>query len=213
MKIKYLAHASFLITADDGTKIITDPYTPGQGFKYAPITEAADIVTVSHEHGDHNNTDGIGGNPEIVRDSATVKGITIKAVATAHDDKDGSERGQNMVMCFDIDGMKVVHLGDLGHLLTDAQAAEIGETDVLLTPVGGNFTIDAVTAAKVANQVKARVIIPMHYKTDKCGIPIAPVVGFLAGKNNVVRAESSEIEFNASTLPAGSQITVLDPSH
>lgn len=212
MKITYLAHASFLITADDGIKIITDPYTPGEGFMYAPITETADIVTVSHDHGDHNNTAAIGGNPAIVTDSTSIKGISITAVATAHDDTGGSQRGKNMVMCFDVSGVKVVHLGDLGHLLTDDQAAAIGQADVLLIPVGGNFTIDAVTATKVAKQVEARVIIPMHYKTDKCKIPIAPAVGFVAGKSNVTYINGSEVEFTKATLPADAHITVLDPS-
>ncbi len=212
MKIRYLAHASFLITADDGTRIITDPYTAGQGFKYAPINEAADIVTVSHDHGDHNNVAGIKGNPQVVRDSATVKGITFKAVPTAHDDKGGAERGKNMVMCMVVNGVRIVHLGDLGHFLTDNQVTEIHKVHVLLVPVGGHFTIDAATATEVADQVRARVIIPMHYKTDKSELPIGGVEEFLKAKDNVTMVDGSELEFTVPTLPAGPQIMVLKPS-
>ncbi|MCJ7604891.1 MAG: MBL fold metallo-hydrolase [Dehalococcoidales bacterium] len=212
MKIKYLAHASFLITADDGTKVITDPYKAGDGFKYGAITGSADIVTMSHEHGDHNYADGIGGNPEIVKGSATVKGITIKAVPTAHDDKGGSERGPNNVMCFVVSGVRVVHLGDLGHLLTDNQVVEIGKVHVLLVPVGGHFTIDAGAAKEVADQVRARVIIPMHYKTDKCELPINGVDEFLKARDNVTMVDGSEVEFTVPKLPSSPQIMVLKPS-
>ena len=212
MKIRYLAHSSFLITADDGTRIITDPYTTGDEFKYAPITETADIVTVSHDHFDHNNVSGIKGNPQVVRESGTVKGVTFKAVATAHDEKGGGERGKNTVMCMVVSGVRIVHLGDLGHFLTDNQVTEIHKVHVLLVPVGGFFTIDAATATEVAEQVRARVIIPMHYKTDKAALPIAPVDDFLKAKDNVTRVNGSEVEFTVPTLPAGPQIMVLKPS-
>ena len=212
MKIRYLAHSSFLITADDGTRIITDPYTTGDEFKYAPVTETADIVTVSHDHFDHNNTGGIKGDPQIVRESGTVKGITFKAVPTAHDDKGGGERGTNTVMCMVVNGVRIVHLGDLGHFLTDNQVTEIHKVHVLLVPVGGFFTIDAAAATEVAEQVRARVIIPMHYKTDKSELPIAPVDEFLKTKDNVTMVDGSEVEFTVPTLPAGPQIMVLKPS-
>ncbi|MBN1176453.1 MAG: MBL fold metallo-hydrolase, partial [Dehalococcoidales bacterium] len=127
MKIKWLGHAAFLITSDNGTKIITDPYETSEGLKYGEITDSADIVTISHDHGDHNNAAAVKGNPQVVRDSAEAKGINIKAIATAHDDKGGSERGKNTVFCFQVDGVRVVHLGDLGHLLTDNQVVEIGK--------------------------------------------------------------------------------------
>ena len=212
MKLKWLAHASFLITADDGTRIITDPYATGEGFRHDAITESADIVTVSHEHGDHNNTAAVKGNPQVVRDNAEVKGITFKAVPTAHDDKDGDERGKNNIYCFQVDGIRVCHMGDLGHLLTDNQVVEVGKVHVLLIPVGGFFTIDAKTAQMVAEQVRARVIIPMHYKTEKMDLPISDIEGFLKDKDNVSRLDSSEVAFTRAELPTGPQIMVLKPS-
>jgi L-ascorbate metabolism protein UlaG (beta-lactamase superfamily) len=212
MKIKYLAHASFLITSGSGTRIVTDPYTATDALKYGAIKETADIVTVSHDHGDHNNAAAVKGNPQVVRDSAEIKGIKIKAVRTLHDASGGKERGQNTIFCFDVDGVKVCHCGDLGHLLTDNQVVEVGRVHVLLVPVGGFFTIDARTAGEVAEQVRTRITIPMHYKTEKVSFPIAGVEEFTRGKTNVTRVNGSEVEFKPGEVPAGPQIIVLKPS-
>jgi L-ascorbate metabolism protein UlaG (beta-lactamase superfamily) len=212
MKIKYLAHASFLITSDSGLRIITDPYAAGGGIKHGEIKETADIVTISHEHHDHNNAGAIGGNPKVVRSGAEVKGIKIKAVPTAHDDKGGGQRGKNTIFCFEVDGVKVCHCGDLGHVLTDEQVKAIGGVDVLMIPVGGFFTVDAGTAHKVIDQLKPKVAIPMHYKTEKLDFPIAGVDEFIKGKGNVTRPGDSEIELKAGSLPAATRIVVLKQS-
>lgn len=212
MKIKWLAHAAFLITADSGTRIVTDPYTTGERFQHGDITETAEIVTVSHGHGDHNNVAAVKGNPQVVKGSGTFKGIKIKAVPTAHDEVGGSQRGPNIIFCFEVDGVNVCHCGDLGHLLTEEQVKAIGQVDVLMVPVGGSFTIDAVAATKVCEQLKPKIILPMHYKTEKTGIPISGVDDFLKGKSNVTRAEGSEIEVKAGNLPASAQIMLLQPA-
>ena len=212
MKIKWLGHAAFLVTADNGTKIITDPYETSEGLKYGKINETADIVTVSHDHGDHNNVAAVKGNPQVVRGSTEVKGISFKAIPTAHDDKGGSERGKNTVFCFQVDGVRVVHLGDLGHLLADSQVVEIGKVHVLLVPVGGFFTLDARTAWEVCEQVRPRVIIPMHYKKDKCALPIGGVEEFIKNKTDVAHVDGSEVEFKVADLPTGPRIMVLKPA-
>jgi L-ascorbate metabolism protein UlaG (beta-lactamase superfamily) len=212
MKVKWLGHASFLITAEDGTRIITDPYETSQGLKYGEIKESADIVTVSHEHGDHNNVKAIQGNPQVVRDSGTVKGITFKAIKTTHDDKGGSERGSNTVFCFEVDRVRICHLGDLGHLLTDNQVVEIGKVHVLLVPIGGHFTVDAKMATRVAEQLRARTIIPMHYKNDKCLFPIGDVTEFTKNKTNVTMVDGSEVEFKIGEMPGETRVLVLKPA-
>jgi L-ascorbate metabolism protein UlaG (beta-lactamase superfamily) len=212
MKIKYLAHAAFLITSDNGTRIVTDPYETSGGLKHGAIQETADIVTVSHDHGDHNNVSAVKGNPKVVRGAAEVKGIKIKAVPAAHDDKGGSQRGKNTIFCFEVDGINICHAGDLGHLLTVEQVKAIGKVDVLMVPVGGFFTINAETASKVCDQLKPKVIMPMHYKTDKMNFPIAGVDEFLKGKSNVTRVNNSEIEIQTGKLPAAAQIIVLKAS-
>jgi L-ascorbate metabolism protein UlaG (beta-lactamase superfamily) len=213
MKIKYLAHSAFLITSEAGVRIVTDPYTPGGGIKHGAIQETADIVTVSHEHGDHNNAGAVRGNPQVVRASAEVKGIKIRAIPTAHDDRGGSQRGRNTIFCFEVDGVNICHAGDLGHTLSEEQVKAIGKVDVLMIPVGGFFTIDAKTATNISEQLKPKVILPMHYKTEKTSeFPIASVDEFTRGKNNVTRVNGSEIELKAGTLPAATQIMVLKQS-
>ena len=214
MKVKWLGHASFLITAGDGTTIITDPYAPDERLKYAPINESADIVTVSHGHGDHANVSAVKGSPDVVEGSGThqVKGIAINGVPTYHDDQSGSQRGPNVIFRLNVDGVNVCHLGDLGHPISQVQTDEIGEVDVLLLPVGGFFTIDAAVATQVAGLIKPRVVIPMHFRNPKCDFPIADVEPFLANKQSVSRPDSSEVEFQKESLPTDTEVIVLKPS-
>lgn len=110
-----------------------------------------------------------------------------------------------------MDGVKICHAGDLGHILTAEQVKAIGKVDVLMVPVGGFFTIDAATAIKVVDQLKPAVSIPMHYKTEKAEFPIAGVDDFIKGKSNVTQSNDSEIELKAGKLPKG-QIVVLKPA-
>ncbi len=213
MRIKWLGHAAFLITSDTGVRIITDPYTPTKELGYDRINETADIVTVSHDHFDHNNVAAVSGDPEVVTETAEVKGIKFRGVFTHHDEFQGAKRGRNTVFCFELDGIKVCHLGDLGHLLDERQAAEIGKVDVLLVPVGGFFTIDAPAAGRVSNQLKPKVMIPMHFKTGKCGdLPISGVDAFLQGESSIVRMDASEVELKPGELRPSSQIIVLKPA-
>jgi len=214
MKIEYLGHASFLISSDVGLKIITDPYGRSPDLTYGEITESADIVTVSHNHFDHSNVAAVKGNPEVVRRTgrSTAKGIEFRGIASYHDEARGRLRGNNVIFCFEVDGIRVCHLGDLGHLLDDKQVAEIGSADIVLIPVGGYYTIDAKAATEVCNQLKPKVIIPMHYRTEK-GIPnIVGVDEFLRRKANVSRLDTSQAEFKPGELPATTQIIVLKPA-
>ena len=215
MKVKWLGQASFLITSDSGTRIITDPYTTGGALNYGEIKESADIVTVSHDHFDHNNVAGVGGNPEVVRGAGTVevKGTKFNGTATYHDDTGGSQRGNNLIFCFEVDGIRVCHLGDLGHPLSQQQVAEIGKVDILLIPVGGNYTIDARVATEVYGKLAPKVVIPMHYRNERCSnFPVSGVDDFLRGKAGVSRPDSSEAEFKQEELPATTQIMVLKPA-
>ena len=212
MRIKWLGHASFLITSDSGIKIITDPYQPDERLKYGEINESADIVTVSHEHGDHNYVSAVRGNPEAIRGTAKVKGIELKGIPAYHDNTGGSQRGKNTIFCFAVDGVRVCHLGDLGHPLSDKQVAELGSVDILIIPVGGSYTIDAKVAGQVCDKLKPKVIIPMHFRNDKCIFPIAGVDEFLQGKKGVSRLDISEVEFKQGELPATTKIVVLKPA-
>ena len=215
MKIKWLGHASFLITSDDGTKIITDPYTPGGPLQYGEIKESADIVTVSHGHFDHNNVASVQGNPQVVQEAASVeiKGIKFSGLPSYHDDAGGSARGNNIIFCFEVDGIRLCHLGDLGHQLGEKECADLGSVDIMLVPVGGNYTIDAKVATEVCGKLAPKVIMPMHYRNERCtDFPVAGVDEFLQGKESVTRLSSSEAEFKKGELPAATQIIVLQPA-
>src|SRR3990172_7005659 len=123
MKAKYLAHSTFVITAENGTRILTDPYEPGSyggNIGYPPIGESADIVTVSHDHLDHNHVQGIAGNPTVIRGPGEhrAKGIDFKGIWAFHDEEGGSQRGRTDIVCFQVDGLNVCHVGDLGHALS-----------------------------------------------------------------------------------------------
>jgi L-ascorbate metabolism protein UlaG (beta-lactamase superfamily) len=205
MKIKWLGHASFLITSSNGKKVITDPYKSG-GFggaiKYGPIKERADVVTVSHSHDDHNDVGGLpGGFAEV---STTGRheagGLAVTGVKTFHDPQKGKERGRNIVFVIEMDGIRVVHLGDLGHKLSDDEIRAIGKADVLLIPVGGHFTIEPKDALAVARSLSPSVVIPMHYKTASVDFPIKPVDDFLSLAGDHERPGTSEIEIRKEDL-------------
>jgi L-ascorbate metabolism protein UlaG (beta-lactamase superfamily) len=219
MKIEFLGHACFLLIASDGTRIVTDPYEPG-GFDgalgYGPLNVEAEAVTTSHGHADHAFTEGVRGKPTVIDRvlGGKVGSVTVRGTQTAHDERGGAERGENIVFVIETDGLRVAHLGDLGHALTTGQVRAIGDVDVLLTPVGGTFTINARTAAGVANALHAKIIIPMHYKTEKLGFDVAPVREFLDlhPEDRVKAVRGSACEISAHALPATPEIWLLEPS-
>ncbi len=152
---------------------MTDPFSKEIGLRSPKIKD--DIVLVSHQHFDHNNIEDA--NPEafIIQNPGEYEkqGIAVRGIASFHDDKNGTERGPNTIYVIKAEDMTVCHLGDLGHKLTDAQIEDIGDVDILMIPVGGNYTIDAKTAVEVINQVEPKVIIPMHYKVQGLTVDIA----------------------------------------
>jgi L-ascorbate metabolism protein UlaG (beta-lactamase superfamily) len=154
------------------------------------------------------------GKPEVITGSGTknVKGIQLSGIATHHDESQGKERGANTIFCFSVDGVKLCHLGDLGHRLNKEQIDEVGNVDILFIPIGGVFTIDAKMASHVIDDLKPKVAIPMHCKTSKCNWPLNTIEDFLAGKKNVKNMNSSEIEFKAGKLPQTTEIIVLEPA-
>lgn len=212
MKVEWFGQAAFLLTSETGLRIITDPYDPVIG--YEEIAVEAEIATVSHEHRDHNYVAGLKGNPQAVKDAGLhdAKGIQFKGTATFHDKSQGSERGGNTIFCFRLDGIRVCHLGDLGHPLSDEQIAEIGQVDVLLTPVGGGPTINATEATELVDKLRPRVVIPMHFRTEKAALRFAEVDDFLVDKKGITRLDSSIYEVKSENLPEETQVIVLKPS-
>ena len=247
MNIKWLGHASVLITSSLGIKIITDPYEtgyhapPNGTLAYDNIEESADIVIVTHEHPDHNNVAAVLGNPEIVRGTeirgeatVKVKGIELKGIRCYHDNAGGNVLGENTIICFEVDGIRICHSGDLGHQLSNKQVTELGSVDILLLciglliPVGepqfiinkagvrepfyNQYMIDADVANQLYDQLTPKVIIPIHYSNDRCSFKLVGIDEFLKGKKNVIRIDASEVELKLENLPASTQIIVLKPS-
>jgi L-ascorbate metabolism protein UlaG (beta-lactamase superfamily) len=214
MEIKYYGHAAFRLTTTSGIRVIIDPYQSGAfggALGYGMIEDEADVVLTSHNHEDHNFTGSIKGDFQQIAAEGVykVKDLTVRALPFYHDASNGTERGENLLFIIEADGLTVVHSGDLGHSLDVNAIKKIGQVDILLVPVGGFFTIDASMATITMNELRAKVTIPMHYLTEKCGFPIAPVEDFIAGKDRVKMASTSEIEFTRSTLPAEPEVLVL----
>lgn len=209
MKVRWLGHACFLLTAGDGTKIATDPFNETVG--YLPPTVSADFVTVSHEHFDHNSVRAIDGKPRVIRGPGEHKAGKHKVIGVEsfHDESMGTKRGQNTIFVFDIDGMHVAHLGDLGHPLTEKQLEAIGQIDVLMIPVGGTYTIDAAGAVEVMRQLNPKVTIPMHYKTEVIALPLAPVDEFLKLAKLPHRKLGTTTELLPGGLPQRPEISVM----
>ncbi len=211
MKIQYLGHSSFKLTESTGTTIVTDPYSPEIGFRMPSVS--ADAVTVSHHHFDHDNVSAVGGNPRIIDSEASYElpGVEINAVKSFHDNVRGKKRGENVIFKFRMDGIDVCHLGDLGESCTAELLELILPVDVLLIPVGGNYTIDAETAKEYVDRLMPEIVIPMHYRSKDCRIDIEKVDEFvdLFDDEVVEESESSEIELSRSDLTGDTRIIVL----
>lgn len=179
MKIKYLGHSSFLLTESTGTSVLTDPYDAEfVGYDYKP--PHADIVTVSHDHADHACLTAVGKCDKVFREPGKFeyKGIHIVGDPSFHDDCEGAKRGKNTVFTFRMDGVNVCHLGDIGEPCSPELIERLLPVNVLLIPVGGNYTIDAETAKEYVDRLMPDIVIPMHYKMKHCELDIDKVDQF-----------------------------------
>jgi L-ascorbate metabolism protein UlaG (beta-lactamase superfamily) len=181
MIITCIGHAMFLLELDNGVRIVTDPVDHGSGYPVSPVK--ADAVLVSHKHHDHAALENAPDAQVIDREGLHTLATDVKvtAVHSWHDDAEGTKRGDNLMFLLQAEGLRVAHLGDLGHLPTKEQVAALAPVDVLMIPVGGYYTIDAHQAKQTAEMLGARVILPMHYRTQyNADWPIAPAEDFLA---------------------------------
>ena len=209
MKIRYIGHACFEITAQDGTRVVTDPYDASVGLAMLPL--CADLITMSHEHHDHNCEDMIEGRPQIVHggEMAAVGSVTARAVRSWHDDAQGEKRGANFIRIFGIDGLKIVHMGDQGCMPDEDVLEAIADADVMLIPVGGKYTVDAAGAKAIIERTKPACVIPMHVKTKRCPYPIAKVDAFLALMGAAEAAPVGVLDIAQGAGPQG--VVVMQP--
>ncbi len=179
MVITWYGQSCFKIQSGE-TVVFTDPFNKEIGL--TPPRGQANIVTISHNHFDHNNQDALSGDPLVVDGPGEYesKGVNIKGILSFHDDKEGQERGINTIYIIEIESIKICHLGDLGQSkLAAGQVEKINGVDILLIPVGGTYTIDGETAVDIINQIEPRIVIPMHYKISGLAVKIEGVDAFL----------------------------------
>jgi len=209
MEISWFGHSCFRIKGSH-TVVITDPCPPELG--YALGKPSAHIVTVSHRHAGHAYVRGITGDPKVITGPGEyeISGVLIIGLPTYHDASRGSERGKNTVYLMEVDEVSICHLGDLGHSLTVEQIETLGKVDILLVPVGGVSTINAPVAAEIMRRLEAKVVIPMHYKTDVITRELEPVARFLKEAGAEQATPQPKFSVNKSNLPPTTQVVLLD---
>lgn len=214
MEITHLAHSSFRLRGKNAT-LVTDPFDPSAlGIKFPKVE--ADIVTVSHQHSDHNYTQAVGGTPILVVGPGEyeIKGVKIIGVPTYHDEVKGEKRGKNTVYHLEMDGVNIVHCGDLGHKFDEKEMELLNGTDILFVPVGGYYTIDAVTAVAVATQLEPKIVIPMHYKTEALSKEqfgsLTGVEDFLKEIGKVETTPVAKLQVSSGKLPLEQTVVVLE---
>lgn len=180
MKLKWYGHSCFGLTFANGTTLVTDPFDASVG--YPLCTARADAALCSHGHFDHNYTDSLTGDPQKITAPGAyeVGGVKITGVHSFHDPEEGKKRGENVIFVVEGDGLKIAHLGDLGHLPSAEQLSAIANADLLLIPIGGHFTITTPQAVELIAQAKPRAAVAMHFHNAHCQFPISDEKEFVA---------------------------------
>ncbi|MGM0556543.1 MAG: MBL fold metallo-hydrolase [Myxococcota bacterium] len=194
--LEFLGHAAVRLIAGDGTRLVIDPFVAG-GFGgkmgYAPIEEESDYVWATHEHADHSAYEAVPGDPTIIEEQGTFGPFELQTWTLAHDEYGGRRRGGMVdVTRVDVDGVSIVHLSDVGQTIPGRIPSAFRGPDVFLATCGGYYTVGAAQAWEWSARVAARVTIPIHYKTESCGLPIRGRENFLAHESPGDRAGERE---------------------
>lgn len=209
MDVTWLGHGCFRLRGRSAA-VVTDPYPPSIGLKLQRLD--GDLVTVSHEHENHNYT-------QVMRDAYEIRGpgeyevagVSVIGVPTFHDSEKGAKHGRNTVYLIEIDDVRVCHLGDLGHRLDDAEAEAISAPDVLLVPVGGHTAINAAQAAEVVRQLEPRYVVPMHYAIPGLKLQLDPLDRFLKEMAVASAEPQAKLTVQASSGEYETKVVVLEP--
>ena len=209
MEIVWLGHSSFRIRSREAT-VITDPCPPSTGYDIGKPT--ADVVSLSHAHDDHTYLKAVAGKPIVVDGPGEyeISGAFLTAIPTYHDGEKGGERGKNLVFVIEMEGIKICHLGDLGHVPTADQAEGMTGADVLMIPVGGDSTIDGAKAAEIVPTLDARIVIPMHYKTPVSKGDLESADRFLKEMQATAVQAQPKLSLSYNTVPSDTQVILLD---
>jgi L-ascorbate metabolism protein UlaG (beta-lactamase superfamily) len=209
MEIKYLGHSCFRIKGKN-TTVITDPYAPDLGYTLGK--QAANIVSVSHQHSGHNYTEGVTGEPRIVSRPGEyeIGDAILIGLPTYHDSEKGIIRGKNVVFVVAMDDLVICHLGDLGEALKESQVEELGKVDVLLVPVGDMSALNAANAARLVRQIEPGIVIPMHYKLPQSNRELEPVERFLAEMGTSGILPQPKLIVTKASLLLPTQVVVLE---
>lgn len=211
MFITWLGQSCFKIQTKEAT-IVTDPYDADIGLKLPRLS--ADIVTVSHQHNDHNNTGAVSGVPFIIDTPGEyeVRKIFIQGFPAWHDAAGGTKLGSNTIFVFSAEEMKIAHLGDLGTMLDQEQLDKLENVDILLIPVGGVYTLDGKKAAEVVSQIEPRIVIPMHYKIPGLNIKLGTVDAFCNEMGVKKNGEEEKFRITKKELPnEETKVVLLKP--
>ena len=218
-KIYWAGQSCFQISVsnskDHSADIVIDPFDEeAVGLKLPNLS--ADILLVTHDHKDHNAIKDVKGTPFVIQGPGEyeVKEVFIQGIPAFHDDVNGKERGQSTIYLIEAEDLRFCHLGDLGQKqLTDEQLEKIDGVDVLMIPVGGDFTIDSSAAQKIIGQIEPKIVIPMHYALPKLKMKLDEVSKFLKtmGKNSVVAQDKLVVKMSALPKEGAMEIVVLQP--
>lgn len=209
MEIVWLGHSCFRIRGREAT-VVMDPCPPKSGYAIGKPT--ADIVTVSHQHENHNFVKAVAGSPTVL-DSAgeyEIHGAFLTGIQTYHDSEKGAERGKNIAFVVEMEDIKVCHLGDLGHAPTAEQVEDMVGCDVLFVPVGGGTTIDGAKAAEVVSMLEAKLVVPMHYRTEAHKDGLDSAERFLKEMEVKAVEPQPKLQITRSAIPADTQVVILD---
>jgi L-ascorbate metabolism protein UlaG (beta-lactamase superfamily) len=209
MEIDWFGHACFRVRGKDGV-IITDPYSKEIGLSFA--RPRGDIITISHDHPGHSYAQGVKGEPQVIQGPGEyeIKGIFVTGIRTAHDKKNGKDRGANTVYIFDLDGLTICHLGDIGHVPAQPQAEAFGNVNILLIPVGGVSTINANEAAEIVSLLEPQIVIPMHFQHSDLNFKLDPVAKFFKEMGIKAPTEVPSLKVTKDSLPGETQVVLLE---
>lgn len=216
VKITWIGQACFLVETEGGPVVITDPPAANMGY---PLPQtAADVVTITHNHTDHNNSAGVRGSftlvdgrPTTERTEMNAAGLPFVLIPGFHDATNGSARGRNTIIRWTQAGLRFAHFGDYGQAaLTDAQLADLRDLDVLLAPAGGFFTVDAGQTAALAAQLRPRVTILMHFRTALGGPGQLAGVPAVGEPFNQIRYKPASVVLSRSRLPAEPEAWLME---